>query len=242
MASYQQTEQLSTPPILWHQDNHFVFFKVDIQNVKDELITINENKFSFKTSQYFIEFDLFEEINTGESSNVTTEKFVKVSLAKKESIKWPSLTKNRALHKNNIKIDWNAWCDSDAEDNEDLPKSQNDFSNMDFASMMQGMQGMQGGDSMMQQMQKMQQMQGGDETDDGTEGENSMDEMLKQLQGMSEEELAELRNSVSCQDDECEDDECEDYSDMPELIDNVEEDAKDATDYSDMPELVDNNA
>lgn len=209
MASYQETknEQLSTPPILWHQDNHFVFFKVDIQKVKDEVINITENNFLFKTSQYFIDFELSYEINPDESSFSVTEKFVKVSLAKKESfIKWTSLTKNKALYKNNIKIDWNSWYDSDAEEDEDLPKSRNDFSNVDFASMMQQMQGMGGG---------------------------GMDSMVQQMQGLSEEELAQFQNSVDCDNDECEGcDTCdlgenqEDYSDMPELIADDEDDSE----------------
>lgn len=234
MASYQETQmeetnQLSTPPILWHQDNHFVFFKVDIQNVKDEFIKIDENRFLFKTSKHFIEFELFQEINTEESSFIVTEKFVKVSLAKKESVKWSSLTKNRTLYKNNIKIDWNSWYDSDAEEDEDLPMSRNDFSNVDFASMMQQAGG-GGMGNMMEQMQKMQQMQGmeGDGMDD-------MESMMQQMQGLSEEDLAQFQNSVECENDECEGcDACVaedgnddvDYSDMPELIDDTEDDVE----------------
>ena len=230
MASYQetQTNQLSTPPILWHQDNHFVFFKVDIQNVKDEVINISENNFLFKTPQYFIDFELASEINPDESSFVVTEKFVKVSLAKKESVKWTALTKNRTLYKNNIKIDWNSWYDSDADDDEDLPKSRNDFSNVDFASMMQQMQGMGGGGGMESMMQQMQGMEG----DGMGDMESMMQQMqeMQQMQGMSEEELAQFQSSIDCENDECEGcDTC------------VTEEGNDDVDYSDMPELIEDD-
>ena len=227
MASYQetQTNQLSTPPILWHQDNHFVFFKVDIQNVKDEVINISENNFLFKTPQYFIDFELASEINPDESSFVVTEKFVKVSLAKKESVKWTALTKNRTLYKNNIKIDWNSWYDSDADDDEDLPKSRNDFSNVDFASMMQQMQGMGGGGGMGGMESMMQQMQGME-----GDGMGDMESMMQEMQGMSEEELAQFQSSIDCENDECEGcDTC------------VTEEGNDDVDYSDMPELIEDD-
>jgi len=213
----QSFEQTLTPSLSWYQDTENVHFKIEVQNTKNEVINIEDTKFSFKsgTPQYLIEFDLFLGINSDESSYVITEKFIRVILKKKESEKWASLTQNKNLYKNNIKIDWNSWWDSDAEEEEDLPKSQNDFSNVDFSSMMQQMQGMGGGPGM-----------------DGSPGEQSsengfdMESMMKQMEGMSEEELAQFQNSMSCENDECEGcDTCEqtelendeDYSDMPEL-------------------------
>jgi len=55
-----------------------------------------------------------------------------------------------------------------------------------------------------------------------------MESMMKQMEGMSEEELAQFQNSMSS---ECQDDECEgcDTCEQPELENNE--------DYSDMPEL-----
>lgn len=217
MALNGQTESLEQtliPSLSWYQDNENVYFKVEVQNTKNEVININDTKFLFKseTPQYFIEFDLFNDITTDESSYLITEKFIRVSLKKKESEKWTALTKIKNLYKNNIKIDWNSWYDSDAEEEEDLPKSRNDFSNVDFASMMQQMQGMGGGHGMGEQ---------------STESGFDMEAMMKQMEGMSEEELAEFQKSMSCEDDECEG--CE-TCEQPDL-ENDEED------YSDMPDL-----
>jgi hypothetical protein len=215
----QSSEQTLIPSLSWYQDTENIYFKIEVQNIKNEVINIESNKFSFKSGspQYLIDFDLFQEINTDESSYVISEKFIKVSLKKKESEKWPSLTKIKNLYKNNIKIDWNSWYDSDAEEEDDLPKSRNDFSNVDFSSMMQQMQGMGGGPGM-----------GGAPDEQSAESGFDMGSMMKQMEGMSEEELAQFQNSMS---GECHDDECEgcDTCEQPEL-ENDE-------DYSDMPEL-----
>lgn len=168
-----------TPTLLWYQDPFFVHFTILVQNVKDEKIVINENNFLFKSNtvpNYLIEFDLLNNINKEESTYVVKEKNIKVMLKKIGSDKWVSLTSNRNIFKNNIKIDWDSWYDSDAEEVENLPMSRNDFSNVDFSSMMQQM----GGGNMMQQMQRS-----NSEMSDN-ENRPDMDELMKQMEEMGE--------------------------------------------------------
>ena len=167
-----------TPTLLWYQDPFFVHFTILVQNVKDGTIVINENSFSFKSNtdpDYFIEFDLLNSINKEESTYTIKEKNIKIMLKKISSDKWSSLTSNRNIYKNNIKIDWDSFYDSDAEEFEDLPMSRNDFSNVDFSSMMSQM----GGGNMMQQMQQMQHSD--------SENGPDMDELLKQMEEMGDD-------------------------------------------------------
>jgi hypothetical protein len=218
-----------TPTLLWYQDPFFVHFTIVVQNVKDETIVINENNFLFKsntTPNYLIEFDLLNNINKDESTYVVKEKNIKVMLKKIGSDKWSSLTSNRNIYKNNIKIDWDSWYDSDAEEVENLPMSRNDFSNVDFSSMMQQM----GGGNMMQQMQR-----GYSETRDSEMGENEngpdMDELMKQMEEMDKNgfNMDELMKQMG--DDEDGSNEEEDFN----------EDHEDNEDNEDNQEELDNN-
>jgi hypothetical protein len=204
-----------TPTLLWYQDPFFVHFTILVQNVKDETIVINENNFLFKsntTPNYLIEFDLLNNINKEESTYVVKEKNIKVMLKKIGSDKWSSLTSNRNIYKNNIKIDWDSWYDSDAEEVENLPMSRNDFSNVDFSSMMQQMQGMGGMNNFMPNMGNDNDEE--EDTENETEkmenmGEN-MEELMKQIDGMSSSEMEEfMKNMEGLNEDECEDGECE---------------------------------
>jgi hypothetical protein len=178
-----------TPTLLWYQDPFFVHFTIVVQNVKDETIVINENNFLFKsntTPNYLIEFDLLNNINKDESTYVVKEKNIKVMLKKIGSDKWSSLTSNRNIYKNNIKIDWDSWYDSDAEEVENLPMSRNDFSNVDFSSMMQQMGGgnmMQRGDSETRDSE-MCDSEMCDSEMDGNENGPDMDELMKQMEEM----------------------------------------------------------
>jgi hypothetical protein len=139
-------------------------------------------------------------------------------LKKIDSEKWTSLTKNRNIFKNNIKIDWDSWYDSDAEDEGDLPKSRNDFSNVDFSSMMQQMQGMGGMNNFMPNMENDNDDEEDTENETETETENlenmgeNMEELMKQIDGMSSSEMEEFMKNMeglNGEEDECEDGECE---------------------------------
>lgn len=214
-------QQSLTPTLLWYQDPFFVHFTLTVQNVKNENIIIDDNSFSFTSNtrpNYSIEFELLNNINKEESSYSIKEKYVKVMLKKIDSEKWTSLTKNRNIFKNNIKIDWDSWYDSDAEDEGDLPKSRNDFSNVDFSSMMQQMQGMGGMNNFMPNMENDNDDEEDTENETETETENlenmgeNMEELMKQIDGMSSSEMEEFMKNMeglNGEEDECEDGECE---------------------------------
>jgi len=182
----QYTKSL-IPSIRWHQTNENVIIFFDVHNVdkNNNKINIETNKIYFdvesNNNNYYIELDLYDTINVDESIYVIEEKFVKITLQKTNdnNISWNSLLKDKNMYKNNIKINWQNWEDSD--EDEELP---NDIGSnkqqYDFHKMMESMGGIGNMGDMMKNMDMAEMMKnmnlGNNEENDNEEFSNDIDD------------------------------------------------------------------
>ena len=163
----------NTPTLLWSQTPESIDISIRLSNIENESVSCENNHFYFSCSSqskdYWIEFDLDKEVE-----KVSYNKYdnrIAIVLEKADYEKWDFLTKVRGIYKNNIKIDWDKWVDSDAEEeaeNQSQAPGENrgsqqapssGFGGMDMDMMRQMQQMMGGGGGM--DMNMMQQMMGG---------------------------------------------------------------------------------
>ena len=180
----------SIPTLLWSQTPESIDISIRLSNIQDETVSCENNHFLFSCSSqsknYRIEFDLDKSVEKV-SYNKYDNRIV-IVFEKADYEKWNFLTKVRGIYKNNIKIDWDKWEDSDGEaeevDSQQAPSS--GFGGMDMDSMRQMMGGMDM-DSMRQMMGGMN-MGGEDgEEEDGQEEEEEEDNE-EQREGDGEED------------------------------------------------------
>ena len=119
----------NTPTLLWSQTPESIDISIRLSNIENESVSCENNHFYFSCSSqskdYWIEFDLdkaVEKISYNKYDNR-----IAIVLEKADYEKWDFLTKVRGIYKNNIKIDWDKWADSDAEDDEVDSKQQNPY-------------------------------------------------------------------------------------------------------------------
>jgi hypothetical protein len=161
----------SIPTLLWSQTPESVDISIRLSNIQDETVSCENNHFLFSCSSqsknYRIEFDLDKSVEKV-SYNKYDNRIV-IVFEKADYEKWNFLTKVRGIYKNNIKIDWDKWEDSEGEaeevDSQQAPSS--GFGGMDMDSMRQMMGGMD--------MDSMRQMMGGMHMG-GEDGEEGQDE------------------------------------------------------------------
>jgi hypothetical protein len=206
----------NTPTLLWSQTPESVDISIRLSNIEDESVSCENNHFYFSCSSqskdYWIEFDLDKSVEKV-SYNKYDNRIV-IVLEKAEYEKWDFLTKVRGIYKNNIKIDWDKWEDSDAEEEDQAPAQEpssvgnlgsplapsSGFGGMDMDMMRQMMGGMDM-DSMRQMMGGMDMggeegEEDGDEEDgdeeDGDEGEEGEEEGDEEKEGEEEEREGEF--------------------------------------------------
>jgi hypothetical protein len=152
-----------TPTLLWSQTYQTIEIQIDLPNISSEILTCENNVFHFEclssNKKYLINFELEGEVS-GNNILSRSDKRIVIHLDKKEEgDKWDFLAKKRGIYKNNIKINWDKWEDSDCDD-------ENDVKNIDMGGLgrMGGLGGMGGMD-----MSMLQEMMGnmGDGEDDG---------------------------------------------------------------------------
>jgi len=170
----------NTPTLLWSQTPESIDISIRLSNIESESVSCENNHFYFSCSSqskdYWIEFDLDKAVE-----KVSYNKYdnrIAIVLEKADYEKWDFLTKVKGIYKNNIKIDWDKWADSDAEEEGENQGSQqapsSGFGGMDM-NMMQQMMGGGGMDmNMMQQMMGGMNMGGHEE--EGDEGEGDEEE------------------------------------------------------------------
>jgi hypothetical protein len=157
----EQYTKTLIPSIRWHQTNENVIIFFDVHNVDknnnkiNNKINIETNKIYFNVksnnNNYYIELDLYDTINVDESIYTIEEKFVKITLQKTNdnNISWNSLLKDKNMYKNNIKVNWQNWEDSD--EDEELPNDVgSNKQQYDFHKMMESMGGIGNMGEMMQ--------------------------------------------------------------------------------------------
>ena len=186
----------STPTLLWSQTPESVDISIKLSNIEEETVSCENNHFLFSCSSqsknYRIEFDLDKVVE-----KVSYNKYdnrIAIVLEKAEYEKWEFLTKVRGIYKNNIKIDWDKWEDSEGDGDQDSPVENqgspqapsSGFGGMDMNMMRQMMGGMDM-DSMRQMMGGMN-MGGEEGEEEGEEGEGGDEE---EEEGDEEEEEGE---------------------------------------------------
>ena len=137
-------QETFTPTLLWAQTYQDVEIEISLPNISNEVLTFENNNFHFEcfssNKKYLIDFELYDEI-INHNVSIRSDKKMTVKLEKKEEEKWDFLTKKRGIYKNNIKINWDKWADSDCDDEEEVK-------NIDMGGM-KGMGGMGGMGDMM---------------------------------------------------------------------------------------------
>jgi len=109
-----------TPTLLWSQTYEDIEIEINLSNISNEILRIENNVFHYEcfssNKKYLIDFELEEEI-IGHIVSIRNDKKIIIKLQKKEDgIKWDFLTKKRGIYKNNIKINWDKWENSDDEE------------------------------------------------------------------------------------------------------------------------------
>jgi len=140
----------STPTLLWSQTPESVDITIRLPNIEDETVSCENNHFMFSCSSqsknYRIEFDLDKSVE--KMSYNKYDNRIAIVLEKAEYEKWDFLTKVRGIYKNNIKIDWDKWEDSEGEEDQDSPLAPSSgFGGMDMSMMQQMMGGMDMGEN-----------------------------------------------------------------------------------------------
>jgi len=116
------------PSILWAQDRTHLFITLEIPDFNNQEILFTSTNVSIKGTSneinYNLSIDLYNEIDSNNSSWVIKKNCIELKILKGKAYYWQKLTK---VKKNNIKIDWQRWKDED--DEEDDNRLLTDFSN-----------------------------------------------------------------------------------------------------------------
>ena len=160
-----------TPTLLWSQTYENIEIEINLPNISSEVLRVENNVFHFEcfaasNKKYLIDFELEDEVSET-SVHIRNDKKIVVLLKKKEEgVKWDFLAKNRGIYKNNIKINWDKWENS--EDEEDV-KNINIGDGMGKMSDMMGGMGRMGGGMDMSMLQEMMANMGTNSEEDGEE-------------------------------------------------------------------------
>lgn len=144
-------------------------------DVKDEKIDLTESNLSFEGDSngrpYKVDIDFFKKVDAEGSTYKVLPRSIQMHVMKHEDDReefWPRLLKDKALEKNQVKIDWDRYVDEDEEE------EGFDTSNL------QGGQGMGGGAMMPPGMMGM----GGEGGAGGLPPGMDMEALMKQMGGM----------------------------------------------------------
>lgn len=187
-------------------------------DVKDEKIVLTDTALKFEGTssdkRYEVSIDFFKEVDSEGSTYKVLPRSVQMHILKKDKEEeefWTRLLKDKALEKNQVKIDWDRYVDEDEEE------EGFDMSNMEGGQGMGGMPGMGGGgapggmdmEALMKQMGGMGGGGMGGMPGMGGPGGMDMEAMMKQMGAMG-------GGGMGGDDDEGDDDGDED-DDLPPL-------------------------
>merc|ERR1719270_468464 len=115
-------------------------------DIKDEKIVLTDTKLIFEgksgEKSYAVNIEFFKEVDSEGSTYKVLPRSIQMHIMKKDKEEeefWTRLLEDKALEKNQVKIDWDRYVD------EDEGEEGFDMSNMDGAMGMPGMGGMGGG-------------------------------------------------------------------------------------------------
>jgi len=112
------------PPVYWAQRNDKVLVSVQLEDVKDEKITVNNTTLSFSgkggsaQNDYHVDLEFYSNIVPEESKQRKGGREYFFDLKKKEEGFWPRLLKD-SKKPPYLKVDFNRWKDEDDSDVDD---------------------------------------------------------------------------------------------------------------------------
>jgi len=134
------------PPVAWAQRKDQLLVTIELQDVKDQKITLEADKLIFSGNsnkkEYAATLNLFKEIDTEKSKFAVRPRQIDFVLAKKEAGPfWDRLLKEKDKRQW-LKVDWNKWKDEDEVDEDDAGFDMSGMSGMPGMGGMPGMPGM----------------------------------------------------------------------------------------------------
>jgi len=149
----------NTAPIKWAQRSDSLYITIALADVKEESIDLADESLKFKgkseNKDYEVDIAFLKPVDAEGSTYKILPRSVQMHVMKKEKDEeefWPRLLKDKALEKNQVKVDWDRYVDEDEEE-EGFDTSALDggqgmrgmggggMGGMDMASMMAGMGG-----------------------------------------------------------------------------------------------------
>jgi len=127
-----ETKKVNTAPIKWAQRSDSLYITIALPDVKDETIQLKDKTLSFtgksNNKEYALEIEFFQDVDASHedtkykvlprSVQMHVMKTAKKDDASDDTEFWPRLLKNKALEKNQVKIDWDRYVDEDEEEEE----------------------------------------------------------------------------------------------------------------------------
>jgi len=181
----------NTAPIKWAQRSDSLYLTIALPDVKDEKINLTESSLTFEGTSadkpYKVDIDFLKKVDAEGSTYKVLPRSIQMHVMKHKDDQdefWPRLLKDKALEKNQVKIDWDRYVDEDEEEEGFDTSALEGGQGMGGMppGMMGGMPpGMMGGmppgmdmEALMKQMGSMPGMPGGD--DDGDDGDDDGDD------------------------------------------------------------------
>jgi len=133
-------------PAKWAQRKDIIYLTIELPDVKDESLTLTNDKLVFagksNGKDYVLNLEFLHPLDADASSWKVLQRSVQLVLAKADPDAefWVRLLKDKVLEKTNVKIDWDKYVDEDEAEGKDI-----DMSNMEGASNFGGGGGMDGG-------------------------------------------------------------------------------------------------
>eukprot|EP00804_Cyclotella_cryptica_P029828 CCRYP_010748-RA/>CCRYP_010748-RA protein AED:0.29 eAED:0.29 QI:210/1/0.66/1/1/1/3/0/170 len=120
---------INTAPIKWAQRSDSLYITIALPDVKDESINLQNTTLKFKGKSegrdYEVDIEFFKAVDAEGSTYKVLPRSVQMHVMKKKAKEgeeeeeeefWPRLLKDKALEKNQVKIDWDRYVDEDEED------------------------------------------------------------------------------------------------------------------------------
>mmetsp|Transcript_2426 Transcript_2426/g.3426 ORF Transcript_2426/g.3426 Transcript_2426/m.3426 type:complete len:220 (-) Transcript_2426:234-893(-) len=217
--------KVNTAPIKWAQRSDSLYITIALPDVKEASVDLADETLKFKgkseSKEYEVDIAFFKPVDSKGSTYNVLPRSVVMHVMKKDKEEeefWPRLLKDKALEKNQVKIDWDRYVDEDEEE-EGFDTSALD-GGMDMGSMMGGgggmPGGMPGGMDMASMMQGMGGMPGMGGAGGGMPGGMDMDALMKQMGQMGGGGGADMGGDIG----EVDSDDDSDDDDLPELEDS----------------------
>lgn len=212
---------VNTAPVKWAQRSDSLYLTIALPDVKEETINLSDTELHFKgkseDKDYEVNLQFYKPVDSEGSKYNVLPRSVQMHIMKKtkgdgdddddEEEFWPRLLQDKALEKNQVKIDWNRYVDEDEEE------EGFDTSALDGGMGMGGMPGMgMGGMPGMGGMGGMPGM-GGMGGMPGMGGDMDMEALMKQMG-----DIGAVGGDDDDDDDDAKgDDEEDDLDDLPDL-------------------------